>query len=39
VVVVVVDLSPVRCLYPSFYVHRGGGGGEITRKVTELVTT
>jgi hypothetical protein len=29
------NLSHVGCLYPSFYIQ----GGEVTRKVTELVTT
>jgi hypothetical protein len=35
VVLIVVDLSPVGYLYPSFYIQEG----EVTRKVTELVTT
>jgi hypothetical protein len=36
VVVVVVDLTLVGCLYPSSYIQ---GGGVVTRKVTESVTT
>jgi hypothetical protein len=35
VVVVGVELSPIECLYPSFYIQ----GGEVIRKVTESVTT
>jgi hypothetical protein len=34
-VVVVVVTCPLGCLYPSFYIQ----GGEVTKKVTELVTT
>jgi hypothetical protein len=35
VVLVVVDLSPMGCLYFSFYIKEG----DVTRKVTESVTT
>jgi hypothetical protein len=35
VVVEVVDLSPVGCLFPSFYIQ----GGKVIRNVTESVTT
>jgi hypothetical protein len=35
-VVFVVVLSPEGFLYPSYYVQ---GGGKVTRKVAELVTT
>jgi hypothetical protein len=34
-VVVFVGLAPWECLYPSFYIQ----GGEVIRKVTELITT
>jgi hypothetical protein len=34
-VVVIVGLLPLWCLYLSFYIK----GGEVIRKVTELVTT
>jgi hypothetical protein len=37
VVFVLVGLVPGGCLYPSFYIQ--GGGGEVTRKITESVTT
>jgi hypothetical protein len=36
VVFVLVGLVPGGCLYPSFYIQ---GGGEVTRKITESVTT
>jgi S-ribosylhomocysteine lyase LuxS involved in autoinducer biosynthesis len=35
VCVVVVDLSPLGCLYPSFYIQ----GGEVIRKIIKLVRT
>jgi hypothetical protein len=33
---VAVEVVTVGCFYPSFYIQ---GGGEVTRKVTESVTT